>query len=218
MVRLVIFDFDGTLGDTRQNIIITLQRTMRIMGLEVRDEATCAATIGLTLEDSFLKMYPDMSREDARKTVDVYRDIFYRSIEELQPELFPGVGDVVKELHSKGIILSVASSRTSPSLLLFLRNMGIADYFSLVLGADNVEHHKPHPEAVERTLRELGVDAKEAIVVGDMPLDVEMAHRAGVVAVGVSYGNASREELVESSADYVIDNILPLIDIVRSRM
>lgn len=218
MVRLVIFDFDGTLGDTRQNIIITLQRTMRIMGLEVRDEATCAATIGLTLEDSFLKMYPDMSREDARKTVDVYRDIFYRSIEELQPELFPGVGDVVKELHSKGIILSVASSRTSPSLLLFLRNMGIADYFSLVLGADNVEHHKPHPEAVERTLSELGVDAEEAIVVGDMPLDVEMAHRAGVVAVGVSYGNASREELVESSADYVIDNILPLIDIVRSRM
>lgn len=218
MVRLVIFDFDGTLGDTRQNIIITLQRTMRIMGLEVRDEATCAATIGLTLEDSFLKMYPDMSREDARKTVDVYRDIFYRSIEELQPELFPGVSDVVKKLHSKGIILSVASSRTSPSLLLFLRNMGIADYFSLVLGADNVEYHKPHPEAVERTLRELGVDAEEAIVVGDMPLDVEMAHRAGVVAVGVSYGNASREELVESSADYVIDNILPLIDIVRSRM
>lgn len=217
MTRLVIFDFDGTLGDTRQNIIITLQRTMRLMGLELRDEATCARTIGLTLEDSFLSMYPAMSRDEAREAVRVYRDIFYESIEELQPDLFPGVKEVVEGLHARGLMLSIASSRSSPSLLLFLRNMGIARYFSLVLGSDNVEFHKPHPEAVLLTLRELGVRPDDAVVVGDMPVDVEMAHRAGVEAVAVSYGNASREELEAAHAEYIIDEIAPLVDIIVSK-
>lgn len=209
--RLVIFDFDGTLGDTRHNIVVTLQRTMRLRGLELRDEATCASTIGLTLEDSFLRMYSTMSRDEARECVALYREIFYESIEELSPNLFPGVVDALACLAAMDIKMSIASSRSSPSLLLFLKNMGISQYFGYVLGSDCVTKHKPDPEPVLQTLCHYGLMAEEALVVGDMPVDIEMAHNAGVRAVAVSYGNATREELERASADAVIDHISELI-------
>lgn len=212
---IVIFDFDGTLGDTRHNIVVTLQRTMQLRGLELRDEQTCARTIGLTLEDSFLSMYPTMSREEARECVTTYRDIFYQSIEELTPALFPHVKETLQWLHSRGIIISIASSRSSPSLHLFLRNMGIAEYFPYVLGSDSVERHKPDPEPVIKTLRDLGYKASDAVVVGDMPVDIAMAHNAGVRAIGVSYGNATREELTAAGADTVVDDIAEIIDILK---
>ncbi len=209
--KLIIFDFDGTLGDTRQNIIMTLQRTMRERGMEVRDDATCASTIGLTLHDSFLRMYPEMSEGEAAECVKHYRDIFYQSIEECIPQLFDGVMWTLQKLRERNIVLSIASSRSSPSLKLFMRSMGIADYFSYILGSDNVERHKPEPEPVLKTLDELGFTPSEAIVVGDMPVDVAMAHNAGVRAVAVSYGNATREELELSGAEVVINNIADLL-------
>lgn len=212
---IVIFDFDGTLGDTRHNIVVTLQRTMQLRGLELRDEQTCARTIGLTLEDSFLSMYPTMSREEARECVTTYRDIFYQSIEELTPALFPHVKETLQWLNSRGIIMSIASSRSSPSLHLFLRNMGIAEYFPYVLGSDSVERHKPDPEPVIKTLQDLGYKASDAVVVGDMPVDIAMAHNAGVRAIGVSYGNATREELTAAGADTVVDDIAEIIDILK---
>ena len=212
---IVIFDFDGTLGDTRHNIVVTLQRTMQLRGLELRDEQTCARTIGLTLEDSFLSMYPTMSREEARECVTTYRDTFYQSIEELTPALFPHVKETLQWLHSRGIIMSIASSRSSPSLHLFLRNMGIAEYFPYVLGSDSVERHKPDPEPVIKTLQDLGYKASDAVVVGDMPVDIAMAHNAGVRAIGVSYGNATREELTAAGADTVVDDIAELSEIIE---
>lgn len=214
--KLIIFDFDGTLGDTRHNIIITLQRTMKILGLSVKSDEECAATIGLTLGDSFRSMYPDMSADVAERCVTVYRDIFYESIEELTPQLFPGVSDTLARLAAMDIKMSIASSRSSPSLLLFLERMGVAGYFPYVLGSDNVLRHKPDPEPVLKTLRELGYDASEAFVVGDMPVDVAMAHGAGVRAIAVTFGNATREELVESNADYIIDDFTKILEIVET--
>lgn len=214
--KLIIMDFDGTLGDTRHNIIVTLQRTMQIRGLELRDERECAATIGLTLEDSFRRMYPQMSSAEAQECVALYRDIFYRSIEELAPEPFPGVCDTLARIAAMDIKLSIASSRSSPSLLLFLKNMGIRDYFTYVLGSDSTTKHKPDPEPVLQTLEVLGFKPSEALVVGDMPVDVAMAHNAGVRAVGVSYGNATREELKDANADWIIDDIAQLVQIIAN--
>lgn len=212
--KLIIFDFDGTLGDTRQNIIITMQRTMRMVGLPVKSDAECAATIGLTLEDGFKSLYPDMDKQMADRCVDAYRDIFMESVEELIPQLFPGVADTLARLDAMGIKMSVASSRQSQSLLLFLEHMGVLGYFPYVLGADNVSKHKPDPEPVLKTLRELDYAPSDVIVVGDMPVDVAMAHGADVRAIAVTFGNATREELVESGADYIIDDFTKILDIV----
>ena len=216
--RLIIFDFDGTLGDTRQNIIITMQRTMQRVGLPVKSDAECASTIGLTLENSFKVMYPDVSEDMAVRCVDAYREIFMESVEELVPELFPGVAETLAHLDRMGVKMSIASSRQSQSLIYFLESMGISEYFPYVLGSDNVTRHKPDPEPVLKTLRELDYSPSEVVVVGDMPVDVAMAHGADVNAIAVTFGNATREELVEAEADYIIDDFMKILEILQTEM
>ncbi len=208
--RVIIFDFDGTLCDTRRNIIIAFQATMERLGLPMRSDEACGATIGLTLRDGFFELYPGISDEEADRYVDTYRQIFAERRKELLPELFPAVREVLVELRRRGYILTIASSRLTDSLMLFMREHRIDNLFSYVVGSDSVTCHKPHPEPVLKTLRELGFAPSEAFVVGDMPVDIAMAHGAGVKACGVSYGNATREELEAAGAEFIIDDFTRL--------
>lgn len=212
--RLVIFDFDGTLGDTRANIVLTMRRTICAMGLPERDEKAIVATIGVPLEEGFAQMYPGISEEEMQRGARCYREIFEQSRKVLVPDLFPHVKETLSELKKRGLALTVASSRRSASLNDFLVEMGIAPYISYVLGADNVTKAKPDPEPVLKTLRDLGMKAEETLVVGDMPVDILMGLRAGAKTCAVTYGNASREALVEAGADYVIDDLSDLLEIL----
>ena len=213
--KVIIFDFDGTLCDTRSNIIVAFRATMERLGLEMRDEATCGATIGLTLRDGFKSMYPTLDDASIDNCVDTYRQIFAERREELMPELFPGVKATLEELHKRGHRMTIASSRLTDSLLLFMRHHAIDHYFEYVVGSDSVTNHKPHPEPALKTLAELKIEPSEAIMVGDMPVDMAMAHNASIRAVGVSFGNATHEELAEAKADWIIDDIAKLLEIIK---
>lgn len=215
-MKLIIFDFDGTLGDTRRNIIMTMQQTMVELGLEVADEALCAATIGLPLEACFRQVYPELDDRLIQACVDAYRRIFEVNKKRLVPQLFPHVSETLQWCHEQGYVLTVASSRSSASLHDFLKEMAIDGYVSYALGADDVMHAKPHPEPVLKTLETLGMTADETLVVGDMPVDIMMGAEAGAITCGVTYGNASREELEQAHADYIINDMAELKNIVDS--
>lgn len=214
--KLIIFDFDGTLCDTRENIIIAFRATMERLGLPLRSEEACAATIGLTLHDGFVELYPTLPEAEILRCVESYRAIFAERRKELIPALFPNVRETLQRLYNEGYVLTVASSRLTDSLMLFMREHRIEGLFSYVVGSDSVTHHKPHPEPALKTLAALGISASDAIMVGDMPVDIAMAHSAGVKAVGVDYGNATREELLSAGADWIIDDFAMLLDIVES--
>ena len=94
--------------------------------------------------------------------------------------------------------------------------MGIAEDITYVLGADTVTHAKPHPEPVLKTLADLGYSADEALVVGDMPVDIQMGRGAGAHTCAVTYGNASREDLVATGPDFIIDEFSELPAILQA--
>ena len=213
-IRLIIFDFDGTLGDTRHNIVLTLQQTMRTLQLPVADEQACAATIGLVLKDSFQRLCPHLTDGQADVCVDTYRRLFSESKKSFVPALFPHVSETLRWLHQQGFLLTVVSSRSSVSLHELLHDMGIADCFCHVLGADEVNRPKPDPEPVFITLKALNAKAEETLVVGDMPVDVLMGKGAGTRTCAVTYGNASRTELEEAGADSIIDDMAELMRVV----
>ena len=210
-IRLIIFDFDGTLGDTRRNIVMTLQQTMRELRLPVVDEQTCAATIGLTLKDSFKHLFPHLTDGQADVCTETYRRLFDVNKKTLVPELFPHVSETLHTLHQRGLCLTIASSRSSASLREFLGDMGIAGYFSYIVGAEEVRHPKPDPEPVLLTLQALNAQAGETLVVGDMPVDVLMGKGAGAHTCAVTYGNASRAQLEVAGADFLIDDMAELL-------
>lgn len=215
LVKLIIFDFDGTLGDTTANIVRTMQDTMRAEGLPEASEADIVSTIGVPLEKGFEMLYPEQGEDIIRKLTATYRTIFERNRKMLVPALFTGVEDTLTSLKRKGFLLTVASSRSSASLKGFLRDMDIDKHISYVLGADSVERAKPDPEPVLKTMRELGFSPEETLVVGDMPVDVEMGKRARTRTVAVTYGNSCRSDLERAGADFIIDGISELEAIVE---
>ena len=214
MIKLIILDFDGTLADTRELIVRTNQETQRRMGYPVTDEAGIVATIGLPLRECITTMYPDVGQETLPIWVQTYREVFDVFKKQFVPTLFPGVKETLQALSAKGIRLTVASSRGHDSLADFLRDMGIAPYISYVLGAEDVTRAKPHPDPVLKTLEALDVDAADALVVGDMPVDILMGSRAGAHTCGVTYGNSGREALMQAGARYVVDGFGEILHLI----
>ena len=215
---LIIFDFDGTLGDTRRNIVTTMQMTIAELHLPNRSEEECAATIGLPLTECFRTLFPDIQEELIPRCAETYRRFFNENLKTIQPKAFPGVVETLSVLHQNGFTLTIASSRSRNSLMELTRNMSIADYISYILGADDVKEAKPKPEPVLKTLAEMPYDASQTLVVGDMAVDIQMGANAGTKTCGVTWGNGTKDELVQAGADYIIDNIEELIGIVKTSL
>lgn len=213
-ITLAIFDFDGTLADTGRTIIVAKQEAMALMGLEVADDATCASTIGLSAKKGFELLYPELPEERIDECVTVYRRIFEEKKLTIPPVLFPGAEATLSALKEKGIALTIASSRNTASLREFLDKLGLAGYFPYYLGGDDTELLKPNPHPVLKTLEELSVRPENTMVVGDMPFDIAMGINAGTYTCGVTYGNASRQQLLDAGAHFVIDRIEQLTDIL----
>ena len=214
-LRLIVFDFDGTLADTSRHIVLTVQRTQKAMGLPVLSEEQCAGIIGLVLKDAFSTLHPALSDEAAEACVDTYRRIFAETLAGFPPKPFDGVVEMLELLHGRGLTMAIASSRSSRSLRALWADMQMPVEMAMMVGSEDTERHKPDGEPVEKILEALAVPAAATLVVGDMPVDILMGHNAGARTCGVTYGNASREFLEKAGADFVIDDALSLLDVVE---
>ncbi len=213
-IKLAIFDFDGTLCDTRAPIIAAKQETMRIYGLPVRDEAACASTIGYTAKEGFQRLFPGIEENLLENCVTTYRRLFEEMKQTTPPTLFPGVVETLEKLLAKGVVCTIATARNQVSCHEMLEGLGIKQHFSYILCGESTQHLKPHPEAVLKTMADLGFAPEETLVVGDMPMDILMGKGAEAYACGVTYGNADRETLLKNGADFVIDAIGELIPLL----
>ena len=223
-MKYIIFDFDGTIGDSQSLIVKTLQDTMRARKLEVKSDEACAKTIGLRLDEAFVSLF-GMSAEEGMECAATYREIFLDNKKTMIVQPFPHVIDTLRELHRRGYILGMASSRNHCSLDGYVKQMQLENIFSSIVAGDDVEHVKPAPDMVFKALGEMlgmknpvtSVEAEkfkdilaEALVVGDMNFDVDMAHHAGCKACAVTYGNGTREQL--ASAEFIIDDFAELLE------
>ena len=225
-MKYIIFDFDGTIGDSQSLIVKTLQDTMRARKLEVKSDEACAKTIGLRLDEAFISLF-GMSAEEGMECAATYREIFLDNKKTMIVQPFPHVIETLRELHRQGFILGMASSRNHCSLNGYVKQMQLEDIFSSIVAGDDVEHVKPAPDMVFMALGEMkgmknpvtlaeSGDVEdlldEVLVVGDMTFDVDMAHNAGCKACAVTYGNGTREQL--ASAEFIIDDFAELLGLV----
>ena len=207
-VRIMILDFDGTLGDTAGVIVKTMQATIKELGLPSRSDEQCAAMIGLRLIEIPPVLFPECEL-DGEYYASTYRRLFHDFNTDGAVELYPNVLETLVELKKRGISLTIASSRSKASLTEYVSALGLESVISFVLGADDVKDGKPAPEAVNRTLEKFGFLPEEALVVGDTTFDIQMGKAAGTRTCGVTYGNGSRESLAD--ADRLIDDFGELL-------
>ena len=225
-MKYIIFDFDGTIGDSQSLIVKTLQDTMRARKLEVKSDEACAKTIGLRLDEAFVSLF-GMSTEAGLECAATYREIFLDNKKTMIVQPFPHVIETLRALHRQGYVLGMASSRNHCSLDGYVEQMQLENIFSSIVAGDDVEHVKPAPDMVFMALGEMkgmknpitSAEAgdvedmlDEVLVVGDMTFDVDMAHNAGCKACAVTYGNGTREQL--ASAEFIIDDFAELLGLV----
>lgn len=213
MIKTLILDFDGTIADTRSVILKTMHQTIAEYGMPQPDDYTCAATIGLPLDEAFVRML-GISRDEGLRCAGIYRRLFEVNNSEGAVTMFPNVADTIRRMHARGLTITIASSRGHRSLDDFVSRFGLSSCFSAIVGADDVDNAKPDPEPVNRILTQLGRDAETAMVVGDTAFDITMGRRAGTHTCGVTYGNGTLRELEQSGAECVIDDFSALPDVI----
>jgi phosphoglycolate phosphatase len=214
MIKLAIFDFDGTMADTADIILNTMRNTIARMQLPARSDAECAAVIGLPLAEGMKILCNLEDQNEIDEAVALYRKIFAELDIEGAVTLFDGVMETIQELVARGIIVTIASSRGRGTLINYVHNLGLDSYISLILGVDDVIRAKPDPYPVEFTMEKFGISADETIVVGDAPYDILMGTRAGTHTIAVTYGNGTIKSLKEAGAEHIIDHFSTISEII----
>lgn len=187
----IIFDFDGTIANTNDIIIASWQSTfLRFLGheLPVRE---IEATFGETLYDTVDRLLPG---EPVDEVVAHYRNYQDSHQGEYKVYVFEGVRELMDELRARGYRLGIATSRTIRSLSKYMHELDIEDCIDELVTMEEVTHHKPHPESVDRLLEKFGGSADEAIMIGDTKYDIGCANNAGVDSVLVGWSHYVDEE------------------------
>lgn len=202
-IRLIIFDFDGTLGDSQKLITDTMLATIERLNLPMKSREECARTIGLPLKECFSSIIP-MTDEQAEECAKVYSEIFNVKNVPGVVKAFSGVVETLERLSSQGILMSIASSRSHRTLAKLMDELDLSKYITYLIAADDVVEKKPAAESVLKTLRHFNVEARETLVVGDTEFDILMGRNAGTHTCGVTYGNGSKESLEAAKAEWIV--------------
>lgn len=205
MTRLAIFDFDGTLADTTDAIVGTMQATLDNLGISPVEAGRTKELIGLPLIECVRTITGYSDPADVQRATDLYRSLWPR-FNAADTRLFPGVYDTLHRLHDTGIIMAVATSRSRVSVLQMLDTLGLTPFIATVRADEDVAHKKPAPDMVLSILDELHIAAHDAVTVGDTTFDIGMGASAGTLTVGVSYGNHTATRLATARPDHIIDD------------
>lgn len=212
MYQYCLFDLDGTLTDPREGITKCVQYALHHYGIEEPDLTKLEPFIGPPLTDSFMQFY-GFPEKKAWEACEVYRERFI-PIGAYENKVFEGVPEMLQQMKEKGIRIAIASSKPEVSVRKILEHFDLMQYFDVVVGSAPDGSHGRKEEIVERALSELGVQAlpdedrySQCAMVGDRKFDICGAKTHGVTAVGVSFGFADEGELEQAGADYIVDSI-----------
>jgi len=215
--RLAIFDFDGTLVDTRRPITMSVNRTLADAGFGRREAAEIEQWIGLPLGEVLRRAARLPEGADGVEAMcDRYRVVFKEMAPQEAP-MFEGVREAIAALREAGVQLAVATSRSRQSLELFLDQHSLRADFVFWAGGQCVARGKPHPEMLEYVLANCDRRAAEALMIGDTTHDMEMGQAAGLDTCAVTYGMHEPDQLEAVGPTYLVHGAHELPGVVLSR-
>lgn len=199
----MLWDLDGTLLDSKLSIRETMNLVLAERGLPVFTRAELDALIGHPLRDILATKTKDKAAVEAM--THRYRTAYNES-GWVTVRLAEGLVDLIGSLRQRGVRMAVVTSKGQQETEVLLADLGIAHLFDAVVGDDDVRPLKPDPAPVREGLRLLGVDAADAVMVGDTTFDVGAAVGAGVACVGVLWGTHPRATLLGAGAAAVAED------------
>ena len=198
-ITTVLFDLDGTLIDTVELILESYRHTVREHGLNPASEQSWRDNLGIPLRVQFRQFTDDP--EELQAMVSTYIEHNLEHHDALVSE-YPGVRETVEALHGAGYRLGVVTSKMHGGLERGLESGGYQGFFEVLIGADDVEHPKPHAEPVLKALERLEVMPESAVFVGDSPHDMASGRAAGVQTGAALWGPFGRDALELQAPDH----------------
>ncbi|MFQ9510592.1 MAG: HAD family hydrolase [Lachnospiraceae bacterium] len=211
--QYILFDLDGTLTDPMVGITKSVQHALKSFGIVVEDLKELTPFIGPPLKESFQERY-QMTEEEADQAVKIFREYFVpKGI--FENEVYDGIESMLKSLNEAGKSLMIATSKPIDFAEQILEHFGLRDYFDYVAGSTLSEGRTKKDEVIAYALDECQlVDMSELIMVGDRKYDVLGAKAFGIKSIGVLYGYGSLTELEEAGADYIVETVEELQELL----
>ena len=203
-VDLIIFDLDGTLIDSKVDIISSVSHMLKALGLPPRNPVQIMGFIGKGVRQLIVDSLGEENLARTDEAVRIYKDI-YRVHMFDTTTLYPNTREILE--YFKGAKKAVMSNKSVEFSLLALERFGIEKYFLKVFGGDDDNCRKPSACPAINLMREFNVSPDKTIIVGDSALDVETGANAGILTCGVTYGIGPKEEVIRAKPDFVIDDI-----------
>ncbi len=209
---IILFDLDGTLIDSTEAILESFGVAFKAFEDEVPANELIKAEIGHPLDVMFQIL--GVEKERVWDYVNAYK-MHYREISCAKTMLLPKAREAV-ELASKHATLGIVTTKTAKYSIELLEHMGLMSYFEVLIGREDVQNPKPHPEPIQKALLKLPTVTNEIWMIGDTCMDMLSAKSANIASVGVTCGYGSVEMLSKCS-DNIYQNALQAVTFIANK-
>ena len=212
--KYLLFDLDGTLTDSGEGITKAVKYALEYFDIQVEDLNELRKFIGPPLRDSYKKFY-DFDDEKAEVGIKKFRE-YYVDKGIYENKVYDGVEETLKTLKDMGKTLIVATSKPEAHAEIVLNHFDLAKYFDFICGADLEETRVKKSDVIRYALESADIkDSSDAVMIGDREHDILGAKENNLKSIGVLYGFGDVVELTQARADFVVEKIQDIIDIVN---
>jgi phosphoglycolate phosphatase len=212
-MNLLIFDLDGTLIDSKLDLVHSVNAARALMQQEPISEELVSSYVGSGAPVLMRRaLGPEASEAEVQRALEYFLH-YYRLHMLDNTRLYPGVREALDRLHTAGTKMAVLTNKPVRFSRALVEGLGLGSHFFQVYGGNSFEQKKPDPIGIERLIEESGLERERTIMVGDSGVDVRTARNASVRACGVTYG-FQPESFVEDPPDLVVDDLSELADYV----
>jgi len=206
-ISLLVYDFDGTLVDTLDDIAGSVNRTLKELGLRTLSRDAVRACVGRGVVELMTRALKETGYTDIEKSVDLFREHYSRHLVE-HTDFYPHCREILE--HFSGKTQAIFSNKPEEFVRQILQRLNATAPFQHILGGDSLKNKKPDPQGLHLLMEKFNVPAEEVLMIGDTAVDIEAGRAAGVHTCAVSYGLGDPEALRNSRPHYSIDSMADL--------
>ncbi len=211
MIRAVIFDFDGVVADTGRDIAASVQAAQKEYGVSVSDYHTILSFVGHGAKYLIDRSLADLAAPKRAEALAWYKR-YYETHPCAETQLYDGFAELADALARRGTKMSIVSNKPEAITNVIVSRLGIAGYFTKVIGPESVKRMKPDPEGLLLCLDAMQTAPAEVVMVGDSYTDIQAGKAAGTHTCAVLYGYGDKEKLKAENADF---SVSAAFDILR---